>query len=539
MLRRLTIQNYALIDSLDIEFPQGLIIITGETGAGKSIMLGALSLLLGAKSDVTVIKDASRNCVVEGEFEVDGEELLLRRVISPAGRTRNFVNDEPATVASLTETASRIVDIHAQHQHLLLTDTEYQMRVLDYFAGTGNLLAEYRGAYTALRRAEVELEELEQTIARQEGEREYRQFQYDKLLEAKLKEGELDELESEQKQLANSEQIRENIYGALGHLRPMGNSIVQNLKDAAHILQKSSNFVPQLEQLCNRLESCRIELKDIEGELEGVSDGITASPQRLEQVEERLSQLYALMRKHSVSTVEELIELRNGLELELSGSEKNILDKEELVKNIALLKKRMEGLADELTAARQRKVAELGRTLQEDIQQLQMPYAVFEVALGDAGKYTLQGKDSVEFLFSANGGKLNQLQRAASGGELSRIMLCIKSLMARFTGMPTMIFDEIDTGVSGSIADKMGELIGKMGERMQIFAITHLPQIASKKGTHLLVCKEFDSENNAATRIRAIEGEERVREVARMLSGAQLTNAALENARELLGENNK
>ena len=539
MLRRLTIQNYALIDSLDIEFPQGLIIITGETGAGKSIMLGALSLLLGAKADVTVIKDASRNCIVEGEFEVDGEELLLRRVISPAGRTRNFVNDEPATLASLTEIASRIVDIHAQHQHLLLTDTEYQMRVLDYFAGTGNLLAEYRSAYTALRNAEVELAELEQKIARQEGEREYRQFQYDKLLDAKLKDGELAELEIEQKQLANSEQIRENVYGALGHLRPMGNSIVQNLKDSVHILQKSSNFVPQLEQLCNRLESCRIELKDIEGELEDVSDGITVSPQRLEQVEEHLSQLYSLMRKHSVQTVEELITLRDSLGQELSGSEKDMMATEELEKDIVLLKKRMEGLAEELTAARQQKVAQLGRTLQEDIRQLQMPYAVFEVALGDAEKYTLQGKDSVEFLFSANGGKLNQLQKAASGGELSRIMLCIKSLMARFTGMPTMIFDEIDTGVSGSIADKMGELIGKMGERMQIFAITHLPQIASKKGSHLLVYKEFDKENNAATRIRAIEGEERVREVARMLSGAQLTNAALENARELLGENNK
>ena len=540
MLRRLSIQNYALIDSLDIEFPEGLIIITGETGAGKSIMMGALSLLLGAKADVSALKESARNCVVEGEFELDGQELILRRVISPAGRTRNFVNDEPATLAVLTEIASKIVDIHAQHQHLLLADTEYQMRVLDYFAGTGPLLEEYRGAYSDLRRAESALVELEERIARLEGEREYKQFQYDRLVEAKLKAGELEELETEQKQLANSEQIRENICGALDYLRPRGGSIVQNLKDAAHILQKSSNFVADLEQLCNRLESCRIECRDIEDELEGLSERTVVSPQRLEQVEERLSVLYSLMRKHSAANVEELLQMQEALGVELESSERNIGERDDLAREIVRLRNIMEKLAENLTTARERKVKELGNTLQESIRELQMPHAVFEVSLKDAGKYTLQGKDSVEFLFGANGnGKLGLLQKAASGGELSRIMLCIKSLMARFTGMPTMIFDEIDTGVSGSIADKMGELIGKMGEMMQIFAITHLPQIASKKGSHLLVYKEFDKDNNAATKIKVIEGEERVQEVARMLSGAQLTNAALENARELLKENNK
>ncbi len=540
MLKRLSIQNYALIEQLDIEFPSGLIIITGETGAGKSIMMGALSLLLGAKADVSALKDNTRNCVVEGEFELDGEELILRRVISPAGRTRNFVNDEPATLASLTEIASKAVDIHAQHQHLLLTETEYQMRVLDYFAGTGKLLEDYRTAYADLRSAEQELVELKSEIAKSEGEREYKEFQLEKLKEAKLKEGELEELEIEQKQLANSEQIRENICSAVAFLRPMGTSIVQNLKDAAHILQKSSNFVSELEQLCNRLESCRIECRDIEDELESISDGVVVSPERLQQVEERISLLYSLMRKHSVSSADELIGIQEKLEGELLGSDKKLMDIEELQKRIGTLRNSMEKLADELTSARMRKVENLAAVLQAGIRDLQMPHAIFEVSLKDAGKYTLQGKDSVEFLFSANGsGKLNLLQKAASGGELSRIMLCIKSLMAQFTGMPTMIFDEIDTGVSGSIADKMGELIGRMGERMQIFAITHLPQIASKKGTHLLVYKEFDKDNNAATKIKVIDGDERVQEVARMLSGAQLTNAALENARELLGENNR
>ena len=538
MLRRLTIQNYALIDSLDIEFPGGLIIITGETGAGKSIMMGALSLLLGAKADVSALKDNTRNCVVEGEFDVDGEELLLRRVISPAGRTRNFINDEPATLASLTGIASKIVDIHAQHQHLLLADMDYQMRVLDFFAGTSVLLESYREVYQQLQQAQKELEELESLIASEEGEREYRQFQFDKLDEAKLVQGELEELEAEQKQLANSEQIRDNIGSALALMQPMGVSLVQNLKDALHIIQKSSNFVPELEQLSNRLESCRIECKDIEDELEMLQERIVVSPQRLEQVEERLSLLYSLMRRHQVGSIGELIEIKEELENRLQGADKRHDEKAALEGKIAALKSERERLADELTAARRKKVDQLGGVLQESIRELQMPYAVFEVSMKDAGKYTMQGKDSVEFLFSANGNaRLGQLGKAASGGELSRIMLCIKSLMAQFTGMPTMIFDEIDTGVSGSIADKMGELIGRMGEKMQIFAITHLPQIASKRGTHLLVYKEFDKENNAATKIKVLDADERVREVARMLSGAQLTEAALENAKELIKEN--
>lgn len=540
MLKRLSIQNYALIENLDIEFPSGLVIITGETGAGKSIMLGALSLLLGAKADVSVLKDSGKNCVVEGEFEADGEELVLRRVISPAGRTRNFINDEPATLAALTEISSRIVDIHAQHQHLLLTDVGYQMKVLDYFAGTLPLLEEYAACHNRLLQTKASLQRLEEEIARKEGEREYRQFQFDKLHEAKLREGELEELEQEQKQLANSGQIRESISGALGYMgNAGGGSIVQNLKDAEHLLQKSSNFVPELQQLCSRLESCRIECRDIEQELEGLAEGIVVSPQRLQQVDERLSLLYSLMRKHSVQSVEELIAIRQELEQELLGSEKDADAKEELEKEMASLEQERERLSGKLSAARAAKAGELAEVLQGQIRNLQMPYAVFKVALDESEKYTPTGKDNIEFLFSANGEeRLTLLQKAASGGELSRIMLCLKWLMAQYTGMPTMIFDEIDTGVSGSIADKMGELIGKMGEKMQIFAITHLPQIASKRGTHLLVYKEFDSGKNATTHIRCIEGEERVNEVARMLSGTALTKAALENARELLKENN-
>ena len=536
MLKRLTIQNYVLIESLDIEFPAGLIIITGETGAGKSIMLGALSLLLGAKSDVSVLKDNTRNCVVEGEFDIDGEELLLRRVVSPAGRTRNFINDEPATLAALTEISSTIVDIHAQHQHLLLTDGSYQMKVLDYFAGTGSILDEYQQVHASLTKDEADLVSLREQMEKSEAEMEYKAFQLEKLQQAKLREGELEELEAEQKQLANSEEIREAITNSVAHLRPMGIPIVQNLKDAVHLLQKSSNFVPELEPLAQRLESCRIECRDIEEELEILGEKIVVSPQRLEIVEERLSLLYALMRRHSVSSVEELIAIQEQLQQQIQGSVEDSQEAAGLEKRIQEGKERRMILAEKLTAARMGKVKELGSVLQERIRDLQMPHAIFEVELSPLGKYTQNGKDNISFMFSANGEiRLSQLHKAASGGELSRIMLCLKSLMAEFTGMPTMIFDEIDTGVSGSIADKMGALIGKMGERMQIFAITHLPQIASKRGTHLLVYKDYDGEQQgAATHIKVLNGQERINEVARMLSGSTLTEAAIENARVLL-----
>jgi DNA repair protein RecN (Recombination protein N) len=293
--------------------------------------------------------------------------------------------------------------------------------------------------------------------------------------------------------------------------------------------------VPELEELCNRLESCRIECKDIEDELEMLAERIVVSPQRLEQVEERLSLLYSLMRKHGVSTMEDLLEVQKGLQEEMSGADEDVVKAEGMEQQIKVFSAQRKELAQLLSAKRKGKTGELAEELQASIRDLQMPYAVFEISLSPSNDYKLQGKDDIEFLFSANGDKKPiPLQKVASGGELSRIMLCIKALMAEYTGMPTMIFDEIDTGVSGSIADKMGTLIGKMGESMQIFAITHLPQIASKGKTHLLVYKEFEN-NVAKSRIREITGEERVTEIARMLSGSELSQAAIANAKELLG----
>ena len=539
MLRKLTIQNYALIESLDIDFPGGLVIITGETGAGKSILLGALSLLLGGKSDVSVLKDTSRNCVVEGEFDIEGyDTLILRRVVAPSGRSRVFINDEPASLAVLSEISHKLVDIHAQHDHLLLTDKAYQLSVLDYFSGADKLLSAYRDVHYKLLKGEAELARMRRTNEANALEREYKEFQLSKLQEASLVEGELEELELEQKQLSNAEEIKGSLHGSLELLRPMGSSVVQNFKEAVHLLRKCYTFVPELKELAERLESCRIECKDIEQELEGLADGITASPQRLQIVDDRIAQIEDLLRRYSCSSVADLIEYRDKLKKELDGefeAQEHVAQQEKIVDELS---RRREELAAELSAKRNGKVAELSNVLRESVRNLEMPYAEFEVELTGLDSCTESGKDGIRFLFAANGGsKLVEISKVASGGELSRIMLCLKALMAQYTGMPTMIFDEIDTGVSGSIADKMGELIGQMGKNMQVFAITHLPQIAVKGETHLLVYKEFDADKQAHTKIKLLSGDERVNEVARMLSGSQLSQAAVENAKYLLSNN--
>ncbi len=553
MLKKLTIQNYALIESLDIDFPGGLVIITGETGAGKSILLGALSLLLGGKSDVSVLKDTSRNCVVEGEFDICGcgvdlsgiydsdevsDNILLRRVVAPSGRSRAFINDEPVSLDILSKISRRLVDVHAQHNHLLLTDKGYQLSVLDYFSESGELLENYRRIHSTLLKARTELEQMEKNMAAAEQEREYKEFQLAKLQEAALVEGELEELEQEQKQLANAEDIKGALYGSLDLLRPMGSSIVQNFKEAVHLLRKCYTFVPDLEEVGKRLESCRIECKDIEQELEAMADSVTASPQRLEFVDERIALIEELMRRYSCTSVGGLIELREQLKSELDGaleSQEHALEQKRLVERLSVERERA---AEALSEKRREKSGELSEVLKGMIRELEMPYAEFEVELYPLENYTENGKDGIRFLFAANGGaRLVEIAKVASGGELSRIMLCLKAMMAKYTGMPTMIFDEIDTGVSGSIADKMGQLIGKMGEDMQVFAITHLPQIAVKGDAHLLVYKEFDAQRQAHSNIRLLEGEERVREVARMLSGSQLSEAAIENAKYLLSNN--
>lgn len=537
MLTRLSISNYALISSLDITFPDGLIIITGETGAGKSILLGAISLLLGKKADASVFSDPARNCVVEAEFldKESGKEYILRRVVAPSGRSRSFLNDEPVTLAELTSISSRIIDIHEQHRHLLLTAPEFRLEVIDRFADVTGLLGRYREAYEEYEAKAKEIEALENEIARADADADYRQFQLDRLNEAMLVPGETEALEEEHRTLAHAEDIRSGLEAAYEALNPQGLSIVHQLKDSAARLARYASYDSRLQPMADRLESCRIEVSDIEHDIGCISSGITVDPGRLEAVEERISKLTALMRKYSRDSVEGLIELRDSLQASVCGTEKQRDRLETLEKELAVLDSQRRILADELSERRRAACGTLSAELQSDIRSLEMPHAVFDCVITPKHALDATGGDNLDFLFSANGSaSLQDISKVASGGELSRVMLALKGLMARYTALPTMIFDEIDTGVSGRIADRMGDMIGRMGERMQIFAITHLPQIASKRGTHYQVYKEFGKDGNARTLIRRLDGEDRVMEVARMLSGSELTAAAVENARELL-----
>ena len=539
MLSRLSISNYALISSLDITFPDGLVIITGETGAGKSILLGALSLVLGKRADSSVFCDNTRNCVVEAEFhDKSGEEYILRRVITPAGRSRSFLNDEPVSLADLAAISNRIIDIHGQHQHLLLTDPDYRLGVIDHFAGTAPLLDEYKKIYDEYTAVEDEAASLEKSIAEEERDAEYRQFQLHKLQEAALVPGEMEALEQEQKALAHAEDIRTGLDAAYACLNPHDISVSQLLKDAATRLSKFAAWDDRLESLAARLESSRIEISDIEREIEDISSSVTVSPQRLDEVEERMSLIYSLERKYGCADVDELIALRDSLATALGGTEQMLDRLSALRQRQQELGTQREALARRLSEQRRAASGSLSEALQEAVRSLEMPHAVFRAEISGKGRLTATGGDNLDFMFSANGEQsLRDISKVASGGELSRVMLALKGLLARYTSMPTMIFDEIDTGVSGRIADKMGNMIGRMGQNMQIMAITHLPQIASKKGAHYLVYKEFGPDGKASTGIRRIEGEERVMEVARMLSGSELTPAAVENARELLRKN--
>ena len=539
MLSRLSISNYALISSLDITFPDGLVIITGETGAGKSILLGALSLVLGKRADSSVFSDNTRNCVVEAEFhDKSGEEYILRRVITPAGRSRSFLNDEPVSLADLAAISNRIIDIHGQHQHLLLTDPDYRLGVIDHFAGTAPLLDEYKKIYDEYTAVEDEAASLEKSIAEEERDAEYRQFQLHKLQEAALVSGEMETLEQEQKALAHAEDIRTGLDAAYACLNPHDISVSQLLKDAATRLSKFAAWDDRLESLAARLESSRIEISDIEREIEDISSSVTVSPQRLDEVEERMSLIYSLERKYGCADVDELIALRDSLATALGGTEQMRDRLSALRQRQQELGTQREALARRLSEQRRAASGSLSEALQEAVRSLEMPHAVFRAEISGKGRLTATGGDNLDFMFSANGEQsLRDISKVASGGELSRVMLALKGLLARYTSMPTMIFDEIDTGVSGRIADKMGNMIGRMGQNMQIMAITHLPQIASKKGAHYLVYKEFGPDGKASTGIRRIEGEERVMEVARMLSGSELTPAAVENARELLRKN--
>ena len=535
MLKRLLIENYALIDHLDILFPGGLVIITGETGAGKSILLGALSLVLGGRSDVSVLQDPARNCVVEAVFEEEGSERIFRRVVTPQGRSRGFIDDEPASVEMLRAAAGRLVDVHAQHQQLLLSERDFQRTVLDCHAGARDAWAAHRRNYQAWLDARAALQELEARIAASEREHDYLEFQYRQLEAAALREGEMDELDAEQRRLAHSEAVREQLARVEQLFEGSDGSLESRLKEATAALERVAPYFPEFEAFGERLESARIELKDIRDEVSSRGEKVQYDPQRLEAVEERLATLHGLLRKFHVGTEAELIAVREELSARLGAGLDDRQACARLRNEVEAAEAACRQSAENLHALREKAAPGLAARLQEQVRALELPRARFAVQL-ETGPMGPDGSDEICFLFDANERGLQALSKCASGGELSRIMLCIKALLAEYQGMPTLIFDEIDSGVSGSVAEKMGRLIADMGRRMQVMAITHLPQVASQGCSHLLVYKE-DGPQGLRTAIRPLTGEDRVREIARMLSGADITPEALANARVLLDRN--
>ena len=580
MLRSLHVRNYVLIDSLEIDFPEGLVIITGQTGAGKSILLGALGLVLGGKADAALVGAHGDTCVVEAEFEIPGqarndedtqarndaknderlkeilrendleesESLLIRRTLNKTGRSRSFVNDEPVSLPVLQALAERLIDIHAQHQTLRLADPAFRMSLLDHYAGnysardgrsesamtknvipgsTGNLTA-CREAWNNLQAVRKELAEVLDRLKRSTAEKEWNEALFAKLDAAKLRDGELEELDAEQKQLAHAEELKELLSGCEEILSPTEMPLTAQLKEVGKRTARAARFIPSLESLTQRLESARLELEDIAEELESANARIDVSPERLEQVEDRMSLLYDLMKKHGVQTVGELIAERDRLSEALFDSTALQDRRDELQKSLAEAEKAYGAAADALHKARKKACEGFASAIVESLTFLELDHAVFQVELADAPEGPA-GRDAVRFLFSSTGKAPQDLAKVASGGELSRIMLSLKAMMARYTAMPTLIFDEIDSGVSGSAADKMGSMICRMGGSMQVFAITHLPQVAAKGNAHYLVTKEND-----ATSIRLLSREERIREIARLLSGSVITDAAVANARSLL-----
>ena len=563
MLKALHIKNYVLIDSLDIEFPAGLVIITGQTGAGKSILLGALSLVMGSRADSSVIGAAGDNCVVEAEFEVNDEDgslrqyldeneidfepvdgkgqLTIRRILNSNCRSRSFVNDSPAPLKVLSMLSSRLIDIHSQHETMLLRDKQFQMSMLDHFAGDSGLLQSCRTIWERLTGLKNDLDEVNANLSRTNAEKDYNQAQFERLDSAHLKDGELEELETEQKQLANAEEIKSSLYQVENYFSPSGDdaqddrmSIDSMLKDSSRILDKLSSYIPSVSALSERIESARLELDDVLSEVSDLESGTEISDERLQEVEERLSLLYDLLKKYSCTQVSELIELRDRLSESLADTSVLEARKSALEQEIGEAEKDLADACSDLHDARANAVPGFSENICNSIRSLELDRAVFDVVL-EPGKPGPDGSDTILFRFSSTGKSPVDVAKCASGGEMSRIMLCLKAMMARYTNMPSMIFDEIDTGVSGSVADKMGSMICSMGDYMQVFAITHLPQVAAKGDAHYIVTKEFDGDR-AISSIRKISGEDRVMEVARILSGSRVTPEAIANAKSLLGK---
>ena len=545
MLRRLTVENYALIDSLALEPDPHLNIITGETGAGKSILLGALGLLLGARSDVSVIKETTRNCAVEGTFDLTGRGLeaffeendldyapqtTLTRIVTPAGKSRSFVNDVPVQLATLRELGTRLIDIHSQHQNLILSSEEFRTSALDTVAGNGDLLAQYAAQYAQLTELKRRLAALRE--AAEEGRRneEWLRFQTEELTAADLRAGEQAEIEEELAVLENADRIGEALTGLSNALDADETGVLSQLKAAETALTHVQTHYPAAGEYADRIRSVIEELKDIDSSAIADSERIDADPARLAKLSGRLDTLLALQQKHRAADEAELIALRDRCAAQLAAIDHGSEAIAEAEAALEAAQKKAETLAGKLRKARAQAAPAFSETIRATLARLGMPDTVFEIALTPTA-LGRTGADAVEFLFTANrGAKAQPIEKIASGGELSRVMLALKALLASRMQLPTIIFDEIDTGVSGRIADAMGEIIAQLSATMQVIDITHLPQVASKGSAHFVVSKP-----DGRTSIARLTDRQRIEEIAKMLSGNTVTDAALQQARILLG----
>ena len=550
MLQRLAIRNYALIDTLDIDFSKELNILTGETGAGKSIILGALSLLLGQRAESKYFFNQEKKCVIEGAFKIDDYHLkqffeeqdldyeadtVLRREISLDGKTRAFINDTPVTVTILKQVGEQLIDIHSQHATLAINTESFQLLVLDTLCNHASLLAEYQQALGQHKQLTKKLKELELALSEAISAQEYIQYQFEELEKAGLQVNEQEDLEQELKSLTHAEEIKRNLSAALFLLSNGEQTSIAQLKEVVQLSKAIEKYATGIQPLIERLQSSLIELKDIAAELERLAQGTSINEARTNIISERLDVLYTLQKKHRVSTVADLLVLRDQFSAQLqqlvSGEEEiTRLQQEERE-----LKSTLVALAQQLSSNRKQVIPALEQQVQKALTMVGMPHAQLRVSQEtDINLLNLTGTDRIQFLFSANKGQAPMpMNKVASGGELSRLMLCIKSLIAKETALPTIIFDEIDTGISGEIALKVGAIMEQMAQNMQVITITHLPQIASKKGKHFRVFKN-DVGEQTSTGIEALHNDERILEVAKMLGGEQASAAAMEHAKELL-----
>ena len=551
MLQSIHIQNYALIESLDIDFHSGFSVITGETGAGKSIILGAIGLLVGQRADSKAIKTGASKCVVEAHFnistyqledffnendlEYDGEECILRREVHASGKSRAFINDTPASLVQMKALGEKLIDVHSQHQNLLLNHEDFQLNVLDILANSREALQTYKSLYNSYKQTARELNTLIEEAEKNRQDEEYIRFQVQQLEDAHLQAGEQEELEQELEMLTHAEDIKSSLF-KVNQLMDEGEmNLVSLSKEAMQVLQSIFRVYAPASEWSNRLESCYLELKDMAHEIAYASDDIEFNPTRLDYVNERLNLIYTLQQKHQLSSVEELLELAGKLNEKLdaiTSSDDNI---QELTQKKDLLYQQVLSQAEVLTRMRTEASKEIEAQMQAYLIPLGMPNVRFAVELSPRKEPDASGMDNVSFLFSANkNGTLQQVASIASGGEIARVMLSLKAMIAGAVKLPTIIFDEIDTGVSGSIAEKMALIMQEMGKAdRQVISITHLPQIAARGAHHYKVYKE-DTEVGTNSHIRILNEEERINEIAHMLSGATLTEAALNNAKALL-----